>query len=279
MSPAAEERQRHLESFLREKEGLAWLNRAVVLDECGSTQDEAFDTAAGKHGLLMTALRQTRGRGRLGRSWDQKSELGLAATFVLDAAAHDAASLPIRVGCAVCLACEGASGLEPVDTSDAVPNFRIKWPNDVVVSREVHDRHAPHKKLAGILIEQKDNLLLVGIGINVLQREADWPKELQGRAVSLAQLGGGLGGGPPRHDWILRRLIDSLDGFLFADRREVRQEFRLRDVLTGTRQRLEHNQKRYEGLVDSIDPIEGITIRLDNGRTVTLPALTTTIIS
>jgi biotin-(acetyl-CoA carboxylase) ligase len=272
MSPEALARARHLETFLASRGDLKWLDRATVLDECGSTQDEAFSAAAGKPGLVLTTLRQTRGRGRLGRAWVQNSDLGLAATIVLDASSHDVASLPLRIGCALCDACEKMSSLGRPE-SDMVPFFRIKWPNDVVVSLDPLRRDAPHRKLAGILIERRDQLLLVGVGVNLLQKENDWPASLRGRAVSLAMLGE-----PPRHDWLLRRLIESLDHFLFADLREVRQQFRERDVLTGTRQTFEHDRKVVDGVVQSIDPIDGITVKPERGDPITLPPMTTTLV-
>jgi BirA family transcriptional regulator, biotin operon repressor / biotin---[acetyl-CoA-carboxylase] ligase len=272
MSPEAQARAHHLDTYLSSRRDLTWLDRALVLDQCASTQDEAFAAAAGRAGLLVTSITQTKGRGRLGRPWSQRADLGLPVTFALDADRHETASLPLRMACAVCDACEKLSPMARPE-SDMFPHFRIKWPNDVVVALDPLKRHAPHRKLAGILIERRDRLLLVGVGINVLQSEIDWSESLRSRAVSLAMLGD-----PPRHDWLLRRLIESMDHFLFADRREIRQEFKVRDVLTGSRQTFDFGTKRLTGLVQSIDPIDGIVLVQDDGSSVTLPAMPATLV-
>ena len=58
---------------------------------------------------------------------------------------------------------------------------RIKWPNDVLLDG---------RKVAGILLEshqrQVPGFVVVGIGLNVLQQEADFAPEIRERAGSLA---------------------------------------------------------------------------------------------
>src|SRR5882672_10585176 len=86
--------------------GARWVRHVAVVREVGSTQDFARDMANGSPGLLVIAGRQTTGRGRLGRRWADTSHLGLAMTFVLDAAAHTPEQLSIAAGVAACRACE-----------------------------------------------------------------------------------------------------------------------------------------------------------------------------
>ncbi len=60
---------------------------------------------------------------------------------------------------------------------------RVEWPNDVLVG---------DRKLAGVLAEGVVGaapVVVVGVGINVAQPADAWPPGLQGRAVSLAELG------------------------------------------------------------------------------------------
>ena len=60
----------------------------------------------------------------------------------------------------------------------------VRAPNDVYVDG---------RKLAGVLAESVVGavpLVVLGVGVNVGQRPDDWPPELRGRAVSLAELGG-----------------------------------------------------------------------------------------
>jgi len=53
----------------------------------------------------------------------------------------------------------------------------IKWPNDILVSRQ---------KVCGILCESRGPVTAVGIGMNVNQLV--WPDDLEGSATSLAQV-------------------------------------------------------------------------------------------
>jgi BirA family biotin operon repressor/biotin-[acetyl-CoA-carboxylase] ligase len=243
-----------LELFLRVltvRAKVPWLDRAVVLAECESTQDEALRRSGGKPGLVVGAMSQTAGRGRLGRTWVQRPGLGLALTFVLDPTKFEAPGLAIRIGCAVC---------------ELDARLGIKWPNDVVFRAE------PKSKVAGVLSEKREGVLLLGVGINVLQEDADWPAELRGRAMSLSQVGV-----KESLESVTERLIAAMDRWLVADRRDAFAAFRARDVLTGTAQTVQHDGKRYSGTIEAIDPEEKITLRTREGL-VDLPALSSSLV-
>jgi BirA family biotin operon repressor/biotin-[acetyl-CoA-carboxylase] ligase len=77
--------------------------------------------------------------------------------------------LPLRAGLAAALAVEIASGV----------SVEIKWPNDLMVA---------DRKLGGILCEAGGDALLVGIGVNLLQRS--FPSEIESTACSLLQASG-----------------------------------------------------------------------------------------
>ncbi|HEY8881537.1 MAG TPA: biotin--[acetyl-CoA-carboxylase] ligase [Roseateles sp.] len=104
------------------------------LAECGSTNTEALAHLRDGGGpLIVSASRQTAGRGRLGRAW-QSDEAAL--TFSLARpfpAALDLSGLSLAVGCTV------ADVLDP-----AGERIRLKWPNDLFLDGA---------KLGGILIE------------------------------------------------------------------------------------------------------------------------------
>lgn len=140
--------------------------RAVeVVGAIGSTQDAARTRAAdgAASGTLVVAERQTAGRGRVGRTWEDDVRPGasFAATLVLETPDHGTL-VPHVLGLAV---------------RDAVapwlgPRAALKWPNDVVVRVD----GAP-RKLAGLLVERETDLgpglrtvLLAGIGVNLDRR-------------------------------------------------------------------------------------------------------------
>lgn len=137
-----------------------------------STQDVARELAASgaPGGTVVIADRQTAGRGRRGRPWDDDPSGGsLALTVLLDVPTDHVLQLhllPHALGLAVvdAVAVDDAPARRPV----------LKWPNDVVV---VRDLPLPASKLAGILVERErvpggvegeaGEVLLCGVGVNV----------------------------------------------------------------------------------------------------------------
>lgn len=132
-----------------------------VVAECDSTQDLARAMGLGS---LVVAGRQVAGRGQRGNRWADTGADGLAFSMALPATDQPQCSLAL----AEALVSSLPSG---VDAS-------VKAPNDVLV----HGR-----KLAGVLVEQRDGLAVIGIGINVHQLE--WPEDLEPIAISLEQAG------------------------------------------------------------------------------------------
>jgi BirA family biotin operon repressor/biotin-[acetyl-CoA-carboxylase] ligase len=220
---------------------------AFVLPEVESTQD-APETRAARSGAIVTTLRQTRGRGRFGRSWEDTAEAGVAATFVVEAQASERLVLASAVAAAE--ACEAVLGRR----------LGIKWPNDVV---------ADGRKLCGVLIERRDQRALVGIGINVAQRAFDGA--LSERATSLALLGARGG----RLE-VLVALVEALDRALVASDARLVEAFLERDAMRGQRALFATPEGPVEGEVRSIDPMRGLVVRTDSGERF-LPAGSTSV--
>lgn len=132
------------------------------------------------HGTTIIAGHQTGGRGRMGRSFSSPEGMGLYFSMVLrpHCPATELMHLTCAAGLAACNAIETVTGFRP----------GIKWINDLV---------AEGKKLGGILTEMsvdpKTGLVdyaVIGIGINCLQAESDFPEELQDIAISLKTVTG-----------------------------------------------------------------------------------------
>jgi BirA family biotin operon repressor/biotin-[acetyl-CoA-carboxylase] ligase len=149
-------------------------------DVVDSTSERAFAAIANgtaRHGDVHLAREQTRGRGRFGRTWFSPPGEGLYMSIVLlpPPPPWNPSALTM------------AAGLALFDAARAlgVERSALKWPNDLVVDRA---------KLAGVLVETRGldaaaPHYVVGVGVNVLQRE--FPAELAAeRAVtSFARLG------------------------------------------------------------------------------------------
>jgi BirA family biotin operon repressor/biotin-[acetyl-CoA-carboxylase] ligase len=237
------------------------IRRIIVVDEAASTQDAAQMLAGGEPGLMLIARLQTGGRGRLGRVWTQKQELGLAATCVLDARRFDPGTLSLAAGLA---AVETVN--EAVPRGSGSPRIGVRWPNDVVECGQ-------GRKLAGVLVEVRAGVALVGIGINVMQCAGDWPEALRGRAVSILELGG-----TASRDQVAERLMLNLDSALRLDESALVEQWTQRDVLVGTIAEFMSGGRRVRGRVDSIAPTHEIVVKTDDGRRERLPAATTSLI-
>lgn len=138
------------------------LTSLLWLKETDSTQNRLKEWNLG-YGSVVVADRQTAGRGRLGRKW-LSQEGGLYFSFLLNPKEFkDLIQLPLVLGLSL------SESLEELGIKT-----QIKWVNDLYLNR---------KKVAGILCELCGEKLIVGIGINVNQREI--PEEIKDRATSL----------------------------------------------------------------------------------------------
>jgi BirA family biotin operon repressor/biotin-[acetyl-CoA-carboxylase] ligase len=125
------------------------------------------------HGTVVIADSQTKGRGRMGRTWISPSGDNIYMSVILTPpmGLKEATLLTILAGVACCSALRNTTGL-PVE---------IKWPNDLMVS---------HRKLGGILTEIKSgagklSYAVMGIGINVNTKLEDFPPEVRKIATSI----------------------------------------------------------------------------------------------
>jgi BirA family biotin operon repressor/biotin-[acetyl-CoA-carboxylase] ligase len=137
--------------------------RILACEELDSTNSEAMRRAlAGETGpLWITAAKQTRGRGRSGRTWASPSG-NLYATLLFKPGCPPALvhQLSLLAGVAV---------HDALRTFGAPTGLRLKWPNDVLVGAA---------KVAGVLSESivgkdAEPLAMLGIGINLASSPAD----------------------------------------------------------------------------------------------------------
>ncbi len=139
-----------------------WSGLAVV-GSTGSTNADLLAAArAGEPaGAVLVAEEQTRGRGRLDRTWQSQPGAALTFSVLLRPAAVPSGRrgwLPLLAGVAVAAGLQASAGLR----------VSLKWPNDVLVGPA---------KLAGILAEQAGTAIVVGIGLNVSQGRTELPSD------------------------------------------------------------------------------------------------------
>lgn len=166
------------------------------VETIGSTNDEAARLASSgaPTGTIVLADRQSKGRGRLGRTW-QSVPGNLHASILLrpDCTLQAAAELSLLAGVAFAelLARHGPDDLD----------ITLKWPNDVLIDGA---------KVAGILLESggaeggRLTHVVIGIGVNVAWSPDDMPYPVTSLAAA------GFAAKPPK-DWLFAYAADLAD--------------------------------------------------------------------
>jgi len=219
------------------------VDRAVVLAETESTQDAALRAFDGHVPVAVIARRQTRGRGQRGNRWDDGDGDTLAMSIALPEEGLD----PLRLAASAGLAALGA--VRSVCSSE--PRLLLKWPNDVIVRTPEGDR-----KVAGVLIEVRDGVAIIGIGINTRSRA--WGGL---EAVSIEELVGATDRAA-----LACTLILELTCWMNTDTAALRDAWGASDAMVGTRRAFLINNERIEGGVIALDPLGGIRVRTGSGE-------------
>lgn len=147
----------------------------IFLDTVDSTNRIAMEIGdkGALHGTVVIADCQTKGRGRLGRTWVSPPGSNIYMSIILRPVLEpkNAPILTIMASVASANALRNVTGL-PIG---------IKWPNDLMAS---------DKKLGGILSETRSInsriiFSVIGIGINVNSGLEDLPPDLRAIATSI----------------------------------------------------------------------------------------------
>jgi BirA family transcriptional regulator, biotin operon repressor / biotin---[acetyl-CoA-carboxylase] ligase len=147
------------------------IGRHVVrLESVSSTNDVAFELAerGALEGTVVLADVQTRGRGRRERTWHAAPHTSVLLSTILRPvpSCQKPRLLTALAAVAAYETIASHSGLEAL----------IKWPNDVYLLG---------RKVCGILIEQRRQVFVVGIGINVNQTADELQAAALPKAISL----------------------------------------------------------------------------------------------
>jgi BirA family transcriptional regulator, biotin operon repressor / biotin---[acetyl-CoA-carboxylase] ligase len=211
--------------------------------EIDSTNRRARELAenGALEGEIVIAEQQTRGRGRLGRTWVSPPFVNLYLSIILRPTLPPVHAAQVTLMAAVALA-------------DTVARFApdppaIKWPNDILL-------HG--KKVAGILAEssisaERVNYVILGIGVNVNFATALMPDAIRQRATSLMD----CAGKPVSREAFLGRLIHDLDrcyGILGeAGFEAIAPQWEARFNFHGKRVRVEMGAETLAGIAKGID--------------------------
>jgi len=144
--------------------------------ETGSTNDEAYrlGLAGAEEGTVVIAGSQTKGKGRLARSWHSPAGSNIYTSLILRPHLTPAVAPQISLVAGVAVA--------EVLEQYCPGKVELKWPNDVLITG---------KKVCGILAQMKMSgsavdFVVLGIGINVNIGADQFPEDIRKIATSLA---------------------------------------------------------------------------------------------
>ena len=162
-----------LHSRLSSSYNTALIIPTEYIPETGSTNADLIGRIRGgeqlREGDWLVTDRQTAGRGRQGRQWSDDIGNFMGSTIVrMQANDPPAHTLALLTGIAV---------YETVVEFLPDPSvLSLKWPNDCLIGQA---------KLAGILLERQEDIVIVGVGVNL----AKAPSVADRATIALADIG------------------------------------------------------------------------------------------
>jgi BirA family biotin operon repressor/biotin-[acetyl-CoA-carboxylase] ligase len=227
----------------------------VYYPEVDSTNEIARQLAlqGAAEGTLVVAERQTKGKGRLGRTWISPEGEGLWFSLILrpKMLPQEAPRATLVAAVAVAQALRQETGL----------NIRIKWPNDLLLEG---------KKITGILTEMNSeigriNFLVVGIGINVNLNFETIPPEISATATSLSA----YLTQPVSRLVLLQRCLEELEKYYELWQKgafpEILVEWRQLSATLGNQVQIKMFDDTIEGFAEEVELDGSLRLRLADG--------------
>lgn len=220
-----------------------------------STNDvvEKLALDGAREGVVVFAEQQTRGRGRLGRTWVSPAGKGLWFSALLRP--------PLRTGEATRITVAAAAAVHRALVQATGLPLEIKWPNDIVCRG---------RKLVGILTEMSadpDTLhhVVLGIGVDVNLDRRDFPPDLRAVATSLRlELGRPLD--RPALAAALLVALDEEYGRVCEGRfREVADAWARACTTLGRQITLVMGPRRLVGRAEALDETGALLVRTEHG--------------
>jgi BirA family biotin operon repressor/biotin-[acetyl-CoA-carboxylase] ligase len=227
--------------------------KIYYFDTVSSTMDIAFQLGIKglPEGTIVLAEAQTKGRGRLGRSWFSPKYKGIYLSLILRPRIlpHEAPLLTLMSAVSICEAVKEKTGF----------NTQIKWPNDILIH---------NKKLGGILTELNaetdvSRFVVIGMGLNVnndkkiLTQGATSLREQKKEEINRLDL--------------LQEILHKIEeNYLIFQRKgaaPIIDKWREWSISLGRRVRVICQKEHIEGQAIDIDIDGGLLIRDDSGLT------------
>jgi BirA family biotin operon repressor/biotin-[acetyl-CoA-carboxylase] ligase len=227
-----------------------------VFSETASTNDiiDRLARDGAGEGVVVFAESQTRGRGRLGRTWISPAGQGLWFSILLRPQIRPQAATQVTVAAATAV-------------SRAIARFiglkvQIKWPNDLLIDG---------KKVAGILTElsaevDRINSVTLGIGIDVNIGPDELPGELSGIATSLRIATGQKIDRPGLACSVLHELDLEYRRMLDGQFMKIAEEWEEQCVTLGRNVSVNYGNRRILGRAEALDDEGALMVRTAHGQ-------------
>ena len=231
-----------------------WRDTLLWFPTIDSTNVQAMKLAGdgAPHGTVLIAAHQTQGRGRLGRSFQSPEGSGVYLSVILrpDYPPEQLMHLTCAAGVAMVEAVEKVSGIRP----------QLKWINDLVIG---------NKKLGGILTQMSvDNgvvrYAVIGIGINCLQQEGDFPPEIQEIATSLS-IAAGYRIPPEALAGAMVEALEKMSNRLFSEKKQIMDAYRRSCITLGKHIQVLRNGQVLPGTAIDLDNDGGLLVQYPDG--------------
>lgn len=228
----------------------------IFFESIGSTNTAALELAekGAPHGTVVIADRQTKGKGRLGRTWVSPPKKNIYMSVILrpEIEPKDATLLTIMTAVSCAKGVMKSTGLKA----------EIKWPNDLMIS---------NKKLGGILTEMKSDpdgivFAVIGIGINVNSKtKKDFPPDIRGIATSIKEELGKI----QSRTFIIAEILKELEHWynvlLNEGRKPLFDEWKRLSATLGRKVRVTAGDNVFTGVAEDIDKGGMLILRLPSG--------------
>jgi BirA family biotin operon repressor/biotin-[acetyl-CoA-carboxylase] ligase len=238
-----------------------WAGKTIIHKEkVSSTQHIAHDAARknAAHGTTVIADEQKEGKGRMNRSWQSARDKGIWLSLILRP--------EIQPQLAPQLTLLTATVLADVLSMHTDTKPMIKWPNDILLNE---------KKCAGILTElqaEQDQIqyIVIGIGLNVNQSEAEWNGSIRKKATSLKAETG--------KSWSIKELFQEFltsfekayDAYMEKGFSEVKNKWESYGFRLGEKIKIKTMNKTWEALFSGLADDGALVIKEEDGELITL---------
>ena len=240
----------HLSTECPWRDTLYWYSQV----DSTNTQAKLLAKQGAAEGTVLIAGNQTAGRGRMGRSFQSPDGQGVYLSVILrpNCPPAELMHLTCAAGAAMVQAVEAVSGIRP----------QVKWINDLVIGK---------RKLGGILTEMSVSngivdFAVVGIGINCLQGEYDFPPEIADMATSLS-LAAGNTVSPQQLAAAMVEALYLMNATLFTEKSRWMTQYKENCITLGKEIQVIRPDSVRGGIALDIDDDGGLLVEYPNGST------------